>query len=170
MSDPIQSATLPANPDRSDPARTDPASGGTTRLARRHVKLGWWLLLVFLLLGAVLEALHGFKIGWYVDAASETRRLVWRLAHAHGTLLSLVNVAFGLTLQGFAAPEATWPRRASRALVAGTLLLPGGFFLGGFLTYGGDPWFGVFLVPLGALALVVAVFTTARGVSGGAKG
>ena len=44
-------------------------------------------------------------------------------------------------------------------LVAGTLL-PGGFLLGGFFIYQGDPGMGIWLVPLGALALCVGVFLT----------
>ncbi len=67
------------------------------QLADRNLRFGWWSLLVFLSLGAVLEALHGFKIGWYVDVGNETRRLMFTLAHAHGTLLALVNIVAGLT-------------------------------------------------------------------------
>jgi hypothetical protein len=63
------------------------------QLADRNLRFGWWSLLVFLSLGAVLEALHGFKIGWYVDVGNETRRLMFTLAQAHGTLLALVNIA-----------------------------------------------------------------------------
>ena len=43
-------------------------------LTRRHIRVGWWSLLVFLSLGIVLETLHGFKIGWYLDTSSATRR------------------------------------------------------------------------------------------------
>ena len=39
---------------------------------------------VFGTLGLVLETLHGFKIGAYLDVSNETRRLMWRLAHVHG--------------------------------------------------------------------------------------
>ena len=67
------------------------------QLADRNLRFGWWSLVIFLSLGAVLEALHGFKIGWYVDVGNETRRLMFTLAHAHGTLLALVNIIAGLT-------------------------------------------------------------------------
>ena len=63
----------------------------------RNLRFGWWSLLVFLSLGGVLETLHGFKVGWYVDVGNETRRLMFTLAHAHGTLLALVNIAAVLT-------------------------------------------------------------------------
>ena len=63
-----------------------------------------WSLLVFLSLGGGLETLHGLKIGWCVDVGNEMQRLMFTLAHAHGTALALVNIAAGLTranYQGF---------------------------------------------------------------------
>jgi predicted GNAT family N-acyltransferase len=133
-------------------------------LNRKHLRFGWWSLLVFLSLGLVLEAFHGFKIGYYLDVENEARRLAFRLGHAHGTLLSLVHVAFALTLASRFAPSERSAERASPLLVAATFLLPGGFLLGGFFTRGGDPGVGVFLVPVGALVLFFAVLTVARGV------
>jgi predicted GNAT family N-acyltransferase len=132
-------------------------------LAFRHLRLGLWGLLGFLSLGLVLEALHGFKVGLYLDVANEARRLSWRLAHAHGTLLSLIHVAFGLTLASRHAPSARVAERASRLLTAATLLLPGGFLLGGLFIHGGDPGIGVLLVPLGGFALFGAIGVAALG-------
>ncbi len=126
----------------------------------RHVRFGWWLLLVFLLLGIVLEALHGLKIRWYLDVSHETRRLMWTLGHAHGVLLGLVNIALAVTWAVFpGSATARQPVISKCMLVAGTLL-PGGFLLGGFFIYQGDPGMGICLVPLGALALCVGVFLT----------
>ena len=51
----------------------------------RNLRFGWWSLLVFLSLGGVLEILHGFKIGWYVDVGSDMRQLMFTLAHAQLT-------------------------------------------------------------------------------------
>ena len=68
--------------------------------ARRHVRFGWGSLLFFLTLGFVLELLHGFKAGMYLDVSNETLRLMWTLAHAHGALLGLVHVLFALSLRG----------------------------------------------------------------------
>jgi len=42
-------------------------------------------------------------------------------------------------------------------LTGATVLLPGGFFLGGAMIYAGDPGVGILLVPVGALLLLVAV-------------
>ena len=130
--------------------------------ARRHLRFGWWSLLVFLTLGFVLELLHGFKVGMYLDASNETRRLMWRLAHAHGGLLGLIHVAFGLCLRG--APELASRRlpATSACLVGASFLLPGGFFLGGVAFYGGDPGLGILLVPAGAALLATAIYGIAR--------
>jgi len=138
-------------------------------LVRRHLRLGWWSLLVFLTLGLLLEALQGFKIGFYMDLANATRRHVWTLAHAHGTLLGLVNLAFAMSLRLFGDGRESWTGLASAALVGATILLPGGFLLGGVVVYAGDPGLGVLLVPVGGALLVVAVFLTARGFSSRAR-
>ncbi len=134
----------------------------TRAYSRRHLRFGWWSLLVFLTLGMALESLHGFKVGWYMDASNETRRHLWTLAHAHGTLLSLIHVAFGLTL--LRVPEWTerWRSVGSRCLIGATILMPGGFFLGGLVFHAGDPGLGILLLPLGAALLFAAVGLTAR--------
>ena len=126
-----------------------------TQLADRNLRFGWWSLLVFLSLGAILEALHGFKIGWYVDVGNETRRLMFTLAHAHGTLLALVNIAAGLTVRAVERFALRPP--VSFALIWAAILLPGGFFLGGIVTYDGDPGLGVWLVPIGAALLFYSI-------------
>jgi hypothetical protein len=131
-------------------------------IERRHLAVGWWGLLVFLTLGAALEALHAFKIGYYLDVGNDARRLTWRLAHAHGTLLSLVNIAFGLSLRRLSTDQLAVPAWSSGALVAATLLIPAGFFLGGVFIHGGDPGLGVLLVPPGAGLLFAGVWAMAR--------
>jgi hypothetical protein len=45
----------------------------------------------------------------------------------------------------------------SFALIWAAILLPAGFFLGGVVTYGGDPGLGVWLVPIGAFLLFYSV-------------
>jgi hypothetical protein len=120
----------------------------------RTLRFGWWSLFVFLFVGLGLETLHGFKVGWYVDVGNETRRLMFTLAHAHGAALALVNIAAGLTTRtkGFDLRPSI-----SVTLIWATILLPGGFFLGGIVTYDGDPGLGIWLVPIGALLLFYAV-------------
>ena len=126
----------------------------------RHLRFGWWSLFAFLSLGVVLETLHGFKIGWYLNVNNEMRRLMFTLAHAHGTLFALVNIATGLTLRTVKGFELT--RTVSLSILWGALMLPLGFFLGGLGINDGDPGIGVFLVPVGALLLLFGVGSAAR--------
>ena len=103
----------------------------TPDYARRHLRFGWWSLLAFATLGLVLETLHGFKVRAYLDVANDTRRLMWTLAHAHGTLLALVHIVFGLCMAAVPDIAGRHARLMSTSLVAASILLPGGFFLGG---------------------------------------
>ena len=130
-------------------------------LGRRHLRFGWWSLLVFLSLGIVLESMHAFKMSWYLGVSNETRRLMLTLAHAHGTLLALVNLGFAVTLPVLSSWEPRVRNFAGACLLAASLLIPAGFFLGGFGFHAGDPGLGIFLVPPGAICLLVAVFLTA---------
>jgi len=125
----------------------------------RHLRLGWMALLLFLSLGALLEGLNGFKVAWYVSASNETRRHMWTLAHAHGTLLGLIHIAYAATLR-LAPDNLRHASLGSTLLTAALVLLPGGFFLGGIKVYGGDPGLGILLVPFGAATLSVAVGLT----------
>lgn len=128
----------------------------------RHLRAGWWGLAVFVAVGAALELLHAIKAPAYVDAGRETTRLLLRLGHAHGTLLSLLNVAYALTVRARAG--AATPL-ASASLLASLVLLPGGFLLGGIWARGGDPGLGVLLVPAGAVALFIGAIVVARRVT-----
>jgi hypothetical protein len=138
------------------PAGVDPST-----IVHRHLRFGWWALLAFASMGLALESMHGFKVGLYLDLANETRRLMWTLAHAHGVLLSLVNVAFAATLAVLPPAEGAPLPRLSQLLRGATLLLPLGFFLGGAVVHGGDPSLGVLLVPVGALMLLASIAGTA---------
>lgn len=133
-------------------------------LATRHRRLGWYALLAFSSLGLALEALHAFKAGFYLDVSAETRRSLWRLAHAHGTLLGLVNLALSATLPHAREDARSRLHLASACLMGSTLLLPAGFFLGGLFARAGDPGAGVLLVPIGALLFMLASGLTARSV------
>jgi len=132
--------------------------------ARRHLRIGWSALLIFASLGLLLEALQGFKVAAYLDVPNETRRLMWRLAHAHGALLGGVNILFALTLRSSTSAFTGVPR-ISTTLVAATVLLPLGFFLGGVGFYSGDPGIGVLLVPPGATLLLLSLYWITSAVS-----
>jgi hypothetical protein len=109
--------------------------------------------------------MHGLKIGFYLDAANDTRRLMWTLAHAHGTLLSVIHLVFGMYLTTGPAWRPGSLRLASRCLAGAGALLPAGFFLGGIVVHEGDPGLGILLVPVGVALLFVAVLLAARSIS-----
>lgn len=133
----------------------------TRTIERWHLMAGWWGLLAFLGLGIALETLHGFKVGFYLDPPHRIRRLMWTLAHAHGTLLALVQIAFAVTLERL-GPWTPWRLRlVSFLLLDALLLLPLGFLLGGIGHTETDPSPGVLLVPVGALMLLAAVASVA---------
>jgi len=127
---------------------------------QRHLRFGFFALLLFLSLGFLLEFFHGFRIGSYLSEETEPRRLMWTLTHTHGTLIALIHIALG----------AAWPhlrpsphlRTASLCLFAAACLLPLGFFLGGLFVYPPDPGLGVVLVPIGGVFLFIGVGLVAR--------
>lgn len=154
-----------------DVTRSDDGTAGTCRY---HLVVGWWGLLVFVLLGGVLECLHGYKVAWYVNSGEpETTRLMWRLAHAHGTMLSLIHLGFAWSVTQLPGLVGRARFVASRCLLAAGILIPAGFFLGGWPAFvltggqrlgvlGGDPGLSIVLVPLGAGLLLVSIGLTAR--------
>lgn len=139
-----------------------PAAPASAAVRDRHISVGWWSVAVFGALGLLLETLHAFKVGFYLDVSNDTRRLMWTLAHAHGTLIGLMHLGFAGTI-ATGRVDARSGRRAGMALTAATVLLPGGFFLGGIRFYAGDPGIGIVLVPVGAVLLIYAAVLAARG-------
>ncbi len=131
--------------------------------ARRHVRFGWRALFVFAAIGLGLESLHGFKIAAYLDTSNETRRLMWRLAHAHGTVLSVINILAGLMAAAHQERARAFDRLASNCLIGATILLPAGFFLGG-VNVGSRPVWDLLVVPIAAVLLLAALvsFAAAR--------
>lgn len=123
------------------------------------LRAGFWALLLFSGLGLLLEGLHAFKLGLYLDVTNETRRLLWRLGHAHGTLLGLVNIAYALAARAWPKLE---DRLAARALLTALWLMPLGFLLGGAFARSGDPGASVGLAVAGGLALLVGLLQVVR--------
>jgi hypothetical protein len=127
---------------------------------RSSLRFGWSAIALFLLMGLVLEFFHLIKAPFYVETA--LRRELWTLAHAHGTLLGLLNVGFAATA------TRCLDREASRALAswllrAGGAAVPAGFLLGGVGQSEGDPSLFILLVPAGALLALAGAVVTARG-------
>ena len=122
-----------------------------------------WLGLAFwLAFGLLIEGLIGLRSPVYLQ--DPVRRELLRLAHAHGTILSLLLLIANLYIQkGLNAP----PKLAVVALRAGVFVMPIGFLLGGIWHYESDPGIGIFLAPVGGLLIIFGVIAFA--VSGKAK-
>lgn len=142
------------------PPKTPTSSGppGTRQYTSRlHFAVGWVGLFVAVLGGVAIDAMLGLKIGLYLDVENETRRQMWRLAHAHAAGVSLIHVALGAYLATSSAPLSLAIRVASKLSTVALLALPAGFALGGAQLYGGEPGLGIFLTPVGGFALAVAI-------------
>jgi hypothetical protein len=126
------------------------------------VLVGWCSLLFFAGMGLFLESLHGFKSAWYVGVDVETRRTMWTLAHTHGTLISAIQILFGLTAARLSSSTESLQAWGSTCLLGALLLMPLGFFLGGLFHHSGDPGIGILLVPPGGLLLLLGIGLAAR--------
>ncbi|MFP6619845.1 MAG: hypothetical protein VB877_10900 [Pirellulaceae bacterium] len=128
----------------------------------RNLQVGWWTLLVFVCLGVLLELNLSFRSHFYMDASQHMRRLMWRLAHAHGTLLALLNIIFGIYACHLSRPGVPNQEFAASCLQSAGFLVPGGFFLAGLFAYQSTPGLATLLIPLGAILLVLGVLLTIR--------
>ena len=135
-----------------------------TPAALPSFRFGWWMLLLFITLGIVLEGFHGFKVAIYVDVDYQIRRSMWRWAHAWGTLLSVLNVLFAAvwTRYGDQMPS---PARLARWLMVASVLIPAGFFGGGLFADELEMGWSAALVPAGVLCLTVSILMIAVGFS-----
>jgi hypothetical protein len=120
-------------------------------MSKDHDRLGFLVLALFAALGLVLEVLHGLRVTSYLSDSHATRRLLFTLAHAHGVLLGLVNVAYAAVMRAYALSDV----RASMLLKVATALVPGGFLLGGAVLMREDPNPLVLLSGVGGICLVL---------------
>jgi len=133
-------------------------------LAAMHVRVGWWVILLFVVMGIALEAMHGFKVGWYLNANLETRRTLLMLAHAAGVAIGILHVAFAASIRRASEWKAANRSFASASLLAATLAIPGGLILAAvFLQANGSPGMGVVLAGTGMLLIAAAIAYTAVG-------
>lgn len=103
------------------------------------------------------EGMHGFKVQWYLSVENEMRRMMWRLAHAHGTLFSVLHLCLAATLLAVPKLPGREAAIASACFTAALVVMPAGFLLGGIWLYHGDPGLGIVLIPAGATLLLVGV-------------
>jgi len=117
------------------------------------IRQGWISLAAWIVFGLLIEGLTGFRSPVLLD--DSTRREMFRLAHAHGTLLNLVLIAAAICAKLDLVRLGTI---ASLGLRSAVVLLPAGFLLAGIWHFKDDPGLGILLVPIGAvLLLAVAV-------------
>lgn len=125
-------------------------------LAGRMMVVGWVSIAFWMSVGLLLEGLLGYKIPAYLNDLQ--RRELFRLAHTHGNLLGLILVVASLCISRSANPP---PRAAQIALIAGSILMPLGFFFAGIWHPEGDPGIAIWLVPPGALLVIFGAITLA---------
>src|SRR5262245_6528727 len=114
---------------------------------------GWISLAGWIVFGLLIEGLIGFRSPALLD--DSVRREMFRLAHAHGTLLNLVLIAAAicarLDLIGVG-------RVTSLGLRTAVVVLPIGFLFAGLWHFKDGPGIAIFLVPLGAVLLFTSAF------------
>jgi hypothetical protein len=125
----------------------------TPQQTKGLIRQGWISLAAWIVFGLLIEGLIGFRSPVLLD--DSTRREMFRLAHAHGTLLNLVLIAAAMCAK---LDLVRLGPIASLGLRSAVVLLPAGFLLAGIWHFKDDPGLGILLVPIGAvLLLAVAV-------------
>ena len=109
----------------------------------------WTSLAVFMTFGLLFEGLIGYRSPSYLN--DPMRRELFRLAHAHGTILSLLLLVAD---QYLASHSLSIPRLAYLSLRIGAVIMPIGFLLGGSSHTETDPHFLIILSPIGGILLI----------------
>jgi hypothetical protein len=120
------------------------------------LRQGWVWLAIWIVFGIVIEGLIGFRSPALLDDL--IRKEMFRLAHAHGTLLNVVLIVAAICVR---LELIRIQAIAALGLRAAALLLPLGFLLGGLWHFKDDPGIGIFLVPIGAVLLLVSAISIA---------
>ena len=117
---------------------------------------GWASLAVWMSFGLLLEGLLGYKIPDYLQDLQ--RRELFRLAHTHGTVLSIVLILAAISCRTF---EIAIHRAVNLGLRIGTILMPLGFLLAGIRHTESDPGLAIWLVPPAALLNIFGIISMA---------
>jgi hypothetical protein len=112
---------------------------------------GWISLAAWIVFGILIEGLSGFRSPALLD--DSIRRDMFRLAHAHGTLLNLVLIVAAICAR---LDLVRLGAIASLALRSAVVLLPAGFLLAGIWHFKDDPGLAIMLVPVGGVLLLVS--------------
>ena len=117
---------------------------------------GWIGLALWIVFGILIEGLIGFRSPALLDDL--IRKEMFRLAHAHGTLLNVVLIIAAICVR---LELISIQPIAALGLRGAAFLLPLGFLLGGLWHFKDDPGIGIFLVPIGAVLLLVSAISIA---------
>ncbi len=117
---------------------------------------GWVSVAVWMTVGLLLEGLLGYKIPGYLN--DPQRRELFRLAHAHGTLLAMLLIVAALCAKNFEIDLSRAPRLA---LQIGAVLMPVGFLLAGIWHTESDPGLAIWMVPVAALIIIFGAIAMA---------
>jgi hypothetical protein len=116
------------------------------------LRQAWIGLAFWMTFGLLLEGLIGYRIPDYLS--DPQRRELFRLAHAHGGILSLILIAAALGIgHGLAEPA----RLFVWSLRVGVVVMPLAFLLAGIWHYSNDPGLAIWLVPPAALLVIFGV-------------
>lgn len=132
---------------------------GADELSKPYGQLafqGWLSLVFWMSFGLLLESLMAYKSPAYLGDLQ--RRELFRLAHAHGSLLGIVLVVAAIWARGIGARLS---RLAIIAIRLGAVVLPVGFLAAGMWHPESDPGFAIWLVPAGALLLIFGLTSIA---------
>lgn len=123
----------------------------------RQVAFQGWLSLAFWIsFGLLLESLMAYKAPAYLD--DPQRRELFRLAHAHGSVLGMVLIIAAIWARCIGARLS---RLAVGALRLGTAVMPLGFLAAGLWHPESEPGLAIWLVPAGALPLIFSLTSIA---------
>jgi hypothetical protein len=113
------------------------------------IRQAWISLALWIAFGILLEGFRAFRSPAVLDDA--VRQDMFRLAHAHGTLLNLVLLVAALCARLDLIQLGPGPSLGLRASV---VLLPAGFLFGGLWHFKDEPGLAILLVPIGAVLLL----------------
>lgn len=126
------------------------------------LRQGWIALAFWMTFGLLLEGLLGYKVPAYLN--DPARRELFRLAHAHGAVLSLVLIAAAICFRQRLIQTQNFVEWVLRI---GTVLMPLGFLLAGIWHYEGDPGLAIWLVPPSALLIIFGIVCVALSIKKG---
>ena len=128
-----------------------PTPSHPTNGAAPLIRQGWISLALWIAFGILLEGFRAFRSPAVLDDA--VRQDMFRLAHAHGTLLNLVLIAAAICAR---LDLVRLGSGASLGLRVSVILLPAGFLIGGLWHFKDEPGLGILLVPIGAVLLLAS--------------